>query len=870
MNNFTKSILEGLLEKESKIVAFYGGGFKPPTKGHFEVVKQTLQDYPEIDKLYIVVGSGLRNNISQDESYSIWNIYKQYLPNKIEIIKAQSPLSYIKKYLQDNPEQTTYIIIGSREDNENDIKDFNERKSFFEKYSSNINIINLITKGGVSGTKARVAAKLSFEDFIKFLPPELTEKEQITIYDYIQSVIKEEILNENSTYSSSIDYKQQIKDLTKYFLSKHPDLKFLPKVKFIHGDSSNASDFFGKTAYYDPSTKTIVLYTEGRHPKDIVRSYSHEFIHFIQDIKGELENISTQNTTEDSHLDKIEREAYLDGNITFRNWTDSLQEDKKLKVQKYIKEYKQYFLNELFEKDLPIVNKISKNLYIVTNGDDIEAKYDFRLEIPEKSIWSLNWFFTPNNKTTTPEAWKQVTATSFKILKDWLQDNHPQSIHISGNNETKTRLYKNYINKLQTLLNNKYIIDNSDEDKIVIRSIEESKQSPIKKRMETLNESYEQSLNYWKNGDINSKSKIESWNSIKKKIEREIIEELYIKNKKIKTKKDPFGLIQFTREIIEDLSTQELNTIEKIADEWFQDYGIDVEFTNHFIERVNDPRNGKPISFEELEEMFVDAAEKYGNILSKLPEGYEAVLLKLKNDLNLPFVLKYDKKTGETDLIAKTIMRKYNFKTQNKKLTLEGRYDSITTQISSDVLKRWKEDFLKGEKQSRFEKMYENGDVYIELDANISFVDGLKKLNIDGGVDEETDYLQIRFEIDPNLLPDFWSEISFNLKDVIRHEIEHLTHGDSLSLKPSKYIEDDQFIRNMINMELLPKSQYFKLEKEIDANLQGMYLRAKKEKSPFRDIINSYLDSQPISSEEKEEILNIWRTRLPSLNLPKF
>jgi hypothetical protein len=36
---------------------------------------------------------------------------------------------------------------------------------------------------------------------------------------------------------------------------------------------------------------------------------------------------------------------------------------------------------------------------------------------------------------------------------------------------------------------------------------------------------------------------------------------------------------------------------------------------------------------------------------------------------------------------------------------------------------------------------------------------------------------------------------------------------------------------------MLPKADYFKLEKEIDANLQGMYFRAKKEKRPFRDVI---------------------------------
>jgi hypothetical protein len=58
--------------------------------------------------------------------------------------------------------------------------------------------------------------------------------------------------------------------------------------------------------------------------------------------------------------------------------------------------------------------------------------------------------------------------------------------------------------------------------------------------------------------------------------------------------------------------------------------------------------------------------------------------------------------------------------------------------------------------------------------------------------------------------------------------------------------------------------------KEVDANLQGMYFRAKKEKRPFRSVIDSYLDSQPISKSDKEEILDLWRGRLKSLNLPKF
>ena len=69
----------------------------------------------------------------------------------------------------------------------------------------------------------------------------------------------------------------------------------------------------------------MVLYAQGRLPKDVCRSFAHEMIHHIQNIEGRLENIGTTNTNEDSHLQEIEKEAYLQGNITFRNWEDSLK-----------------------------------------------------------------------------------------------------------------------------------------------------------------------------------------------------------------------------------------------------------------------------------------------------------------------------------------------------------------------------------------------------------------------------------------------------------------------------------------------------------------------------------------------------------------
>jgi hypothetical protein len=149
---------------------------------------------------------------------------------------------------------------------------------------------------------------------------------KIKSYDALMSL--NEFLTENASYSKDIDYKGKILDLTKHMLDKGMNIKPLPKVKFINGDSENARDFLGKTAYYDPNTSTITLYTEGRHPKDIVRSFSHEMIHHIQNLEDRLGDISTSNTMEDDHIDKLEQEANLKGTMTFRNWTDSLNENK--------------------------------------------------------------------------------------------------------------------------------------------------------------------------------------------------------------------------------------------------------------------------------------------------------------------------------------------------------------------------------------------------------------------------------------------------------------------------------------------------------------------------------------------------------------
>ena len=44
----------------------------------------------------------------------------------------------------------------------------------------------------------------------------------------------------------------------------------------------------------------------------------------------------------------------------------------------------------------------------------------------------------------------------------------------------------------------------------------------------------------------------------------------------------------------------------------------------------------------------------------------EAVLQDMRTDINTPFIIEYDRRTGELDLLLKTIMRKKNFMTTNE------------------------------------------------------------------------------------------------------------------------------------------------------------------------------------------------------------
>jgi len=108
-----------------------------------------------------------------------------------------------------------------------------------------------------------------------------------------------------------------------------------PVTIILKSDSDNAKKILGKTGYYDPDNLEVVVYVDNRHPKDILRSISHELIHHAQNCRGEFDDsgpLYQGYAQDDDQMRKMEMEAYLLSNgddlMIFRDFEDKMKKEK--------------------------------------------------------------------------------------------------------------------------------------------------------------------------------------------------------------------------------------------------------------------------------------------------------------------------------------------------------------------------------------------------------------------------------------------------------------------------------------------------------------------------------------------------------------
>ena len=221
----------------------------------------------------------------------------------------------------------------------------------------------------------------------------------------------------------------------------------------------------------------------------------------------------------------------------------------------------------------------------------------------------------------------------------------------------------------------------------------------------------------------------------------------------------------------------------------------------------------------------------------------------------------------------------------------EGRYDSLTGKISAAVMRKIKEtdngeEYFDGVKViygpedsvPGFIYLIEKG-MHINVDYFVDEVSGIdvevvisiirdeapvfeRDFILDGETDDQSSVIYIFVQLTPGSEPRVYPEIAVDLRNLVRHEIEHLTQR-GWGEKEGKKMRRNEGVRKRITSNPELYHRYYTLKDEIPANIQGLYSEAKTRKLPFKEVVHNYLDKKVeqgvIPSTEKTRIYRLWR-----------
>jgi len=158
--NLGQYIAQQLLEAEDKqTIALFPGAFKPPHKGHFDVVEKLLK---AADQVVVLVSPKMRDGVSADESVAVWNLYKTKFNGPVEIrVAASSPVSETYDVVKNNSDTDFIVAFGKGE----------ESRFASMEANANAKVFDAGTVEGANATNLRMAlAQKNEEEIAKYLP----------------------------------------------------------------------------------------------------------------------------------------------------------------------------------------------------------------------------------------------------------------------------------------------------------------------------------------------------------------------------------------------------------------------------------------------------------------------------------------------------------------------------------------------------------------------------------------------------------------------------------------------------------------------------------------------------------------------------
>jgi len=925
MNQLVEFLVKPFLTEDQangrEVIAVVPGGYKPPTLGHFYLVDEVSKK-PEVDKTLVLIGHKERDGITKEDALDIWNIYENHLTGDIDIRISDdvSPIKELFSLIGDNPDKFFVLVVGVR--SEEDLKDVSRFDNLKKKFD-NLEVVQVPGEDSIRGTNARKAVlDNNFIDFNRYLPVELSDRERDQVWNILTGETEtlnevgeasttpykwEEAYNDHMVMEVSFETESGVEYMVQLQRAAYKGVPIL-EVEFTAGmvDPDTGGTMSSK-AIINKGELFRVMSTIVDIIKYYVDNTEAQGVTYSPSKKGD-ETISTnqRNTLYKAFLTKqvpgvelIQDSDYvvalfpgyeqLNEEVNFNaleKVLDEMFDDLDIDIN-FTKHFKERVLErgleeedvvELMSKihdkygdevaDMPKdSNRVFTHLTRLVDIASVMGEYgydglrDLYLTTAYKRTKDEPEFRTsrtsPKLKVTESYKGKRTNDGAPGTLKAKISKLYGGDVTIAKAKKLKNRKNATAHDKRQA---NWFINFHSKNENVI--PVEDESAAPYGSGYKPLNEKMEEALMPYitsltgymvKNGlSIDDAPEVHFVDDSKNAEDLFGRTAFYDPNEKSITL---YVTGRHPKDILRSFAHEMIHYCQDCEGRLHNTYTTDVNEDDRLKELEREAYERGNMYFRSWENSLNEDDRK----------GIKAYSLELMKDLE-------------------------EVMTESK-----SRYHVAVSELVRDIFLTWKEDYEGGEDVlNYFDDEYSfidktGREMVFDIDANLEVTDeGIYAVEEPTGVDpfphkkknknqrvnpSKLPTFDINMKVDMNDLPEYWPRIYYDLVDIVRHEIEHLTHFGKTAIK-QKELEDDEIIRALIDANFLPKSDYYRLPAEVDAMLQGMAMKARKKKEPFAKTLNDYLDlkidDDTINQEEKEDILNLWRKRAPSLGLPKF
>jgi hypothetical protein len=186
----------------------------------------------------------------------------------------------------------------------------------------------------------------------------------------------------------------------------------------------------------------------------------------------------------------------------------------------------------------------------------------------------------------------------------------------------------------------------------------------------------------------------------------------------------------------------------------------------------------------------------------------------------------------------------------NESLIVEGKLDKLTRKLVQDIIRFFKyqregefslpEDF-EGEEMIYTYPGFEGFSIFLDLQLS----DDVETVDVDGDLYYDDDLVYITIISNPNAGYSILDELTKELNEVIRHELEHIRQHEEGYEFPEEEPESPE--------------DYYTQQHELEAQRAGFKRRAKSEKVDFETLVRNWFKKNPhkhtLNPDQQEKVI---------------